>query len=329
MKETGALAVNSAIKACLKINPSRRHFIAFDGAFHGRVEFSRALSRSKSIHQKDYPETGIHVHHFPYPQITQDINFINESLNRIPVENINAVITEVIQGEGGMQFANPHLLKDLLLNFQNKDILAGIDDIQAGNGRTGFWSSWEWLNYMTPNSPEFVPDFVIQGKALGGGLPIGAVIFPKNDLPNGWEGGTFPWFPASVAQAIIFLDIVEEEKLVEKVRENGEYLADKLKSVNEYVLEMVGEAVPRPYNLIQKGIGFMQGLEFRKEWREPDARLRNKVLANLAENGVLTQGAGNDNINPTIRFTPPYITTNKDIDEMAEALKKSIIQALN
>ena len=337
MKESGALAVNSAVKACIKARPTKKDFISFKGAFHGRVEFARALTYSKPIQQEDYPPSGIGVYRLPFPQNWSDVEIINEELERIPLNNVNAAIVEIIQGEGGMQCANPYLLKNLLKHFQQKDIWVGVDDIQAGSGRTGFWSTWEYLNEMTKDESihsNFTPNFAILGKALGLGMPIGAVVFPKIHLPNGWEGGTFPWFPASVAQAILFLDIIEDEKLIEKVKENGEYLKNQLITLSgeigqakQIVVAREGEEAPK-HSLYQKGVGFMQGLEFKEVRKGADHETRDKVLVNLAKNGILTHGAGLNAINPTIRFTPPYITTKEDIDEMITALKKSILEAI-
>lgn len=337
MKESGALAVNSAVKACIKTRPQKKDFISFKGAFHGRVEFARALTYSKPIQRADYPPTGIGVYHFPFPKHWNDIEIIDEELERMPLENVNAAFVEIIQGEGGMQGANPHLLKNLLSRLRQKGIWIGVDDIQAGSGRTGFWSTWDYLNAIAKEGvidSEFTPDFAILGKALGLGMPIGAVIFPKVDLPNGWEGGTFPWFPASVAQAILFMDIIEDENLIEKVKENGEYLKNQLTKLageigqaKQIVVAREGEEAPK-HLLRQKGTGFMQGLEFREIRKGADPETRDKILTNLAKNGVLTHGAGLASLNPTIRFTPPYITTKEDIDEMIVALKKSILEAI-
>ena len=225
--------------------------------------------------------------------------------------------------------------------MQQKNIWVGADDIQAGSGRTGFWSTWEYINNFLHEASggltrgysdcDFVPDFAILGKALGLGMPIGAVIFPKHNLPNGWEGGTFPWFPMSVANAILFLDILEDENLIEKVKTNGEYLKNKLTVLAGEIADAKTVVIGREseegakHILRQKGTGFMQGLEFRDICNSADPETRDKVLVNLAKNGVLTHGAGLNSLNPTIRFTPPYITTKEEIDEMIAALKKSVL----
>jgi ornithine--oxo-acid transaminase len=173
-----------------------------------------------------------------------------------------------------------------------------------------------------------VPDIVTLGKALGGGIiPISAVAYDrsifnfrdKEILKPGWYGATWANAPPGVAAAIVFLDILQEEKMIERVIAMGEFLTQIL---NKHTGQREDGGYCR-----RTGMGLMQGLEFKKTDGTPDPAKRDTVLKRLFEakpTGIFTLATGLDGINPTIRFAPPFIITREEVAYLDNALTKAL-----
>ncbi|OGZ96042.1 MAG: hypothetical protein A3I44_00090 [Candidatus Sungbacteria bacterium RIFCSPLOWO2_02_FULL_51_17] len=316
---TGKLAVDGATALTLKMRPEKTHYIAFEKAFHGRLGFAGEYTRSKPIQKKDYPNSGITVHHLPFPQTEEDLKRGLELLNYIPLDRVNAVIYETVQGEGGINkvsFPRMQALLSALTAGARERILVIADEIQSGLGRTGKWFAFQ-------HGP-IEPDIVLVGKSLGGGLPVSAIVFKKDMffahsvrgiLERGWFSGTFPGYPLGSAAALAVLGVIKEEKLVERAEEMGTKLATAL---GHFDGNTSNGALCR-----QKGLGLMQGLEFRKHDSIPDPKRRNTVLMalkNAKPLGILTLGAGIDALNPTIRFLPPLTVSREEIGYLETTL---------
>lgn len=312
---TGSVGVDAGMDLGLKAVRNRKNFISFLRAFHGRHR-SRDLTCSSQIQRKDYLR-AVHTDHIPFPDSPEKFRAAIEALNFIPLKNVNTVWAEYLQGEGGYCWPDIYLMDELMRTLRKEGILIAFDEIQSGLYRTGKPFAFQHGNV--------VPDIVVAGKALGGGsVPISAVaykkaIFDGNTLESGWYSGTWPAYPKSVASAIVFLDILQEEKLIDRVGPMAELLT---KVLNRHVIHRAGEDYCR-----RTGFGLMQGLEFRKADGSAHPEWRDAVLKNLFEAepvGIFTVPAGLRNVNPVIRFSPCFICTEEEMNYLDEVLTRSL-----
>ena len=325
---TGATAVNAAVKLCLKARPDRYHVIVFERAFHGRHGYALDCTNSKPIQKQDYPPSGIVVHRIPFPDSLENLYRAITALDLIPLKNVNFFLGEYVQGEGGFRWPVVKYMNQLLEAMREQGILVVMDEVQTGFGRTGKWFAYQ--------HGAVVPDVVIIGKAFGGGLPVSGVGYNRESvftgvededarIKNGWHSATFLAYPLGVAAATITLDILKEEKLVERAEEMGIYLREKL---YQSLLPWISDDPERTIQLT--GFGLMQGLQFGRRPHGADPHTRNSVFKKLlaAEPmGIVTAGAGIDTINPIIRFEPPLTVTKEDIDYLCSTMS-SILQTI-
>lgn len=322
---SGATAVNAAIKLCLKACPDKYHFVSFQRGFHGRHGYALEATSSKLVQKEDYP-TALVFHRLTFPNSDVAFSRAMEELNDIPFRNTNAVIVEYIQGEGGFRSPVPEYMDKLLTVLKERGLFIIFDEIQSGLGRTGKWFAFEHGLVK--------PDIVVVGKALGGDVPVSAVgyrreIFDSRDdniLEPGWHSGTFLFYPSGVARALVILDVIKEEKLLENVETLGLYLLEQLDKLNPHDSGSYGLV----NYLLRSGFGFMQGLEFRRFDGRPNLIWRDEVLRKLFSAdpiGIFTLPAGNDDAfygNPSIRLEPCLTTTREEIDYFLAALARAL-----
>ena len=229
---TGSLAVDIGMDLGIKALLDRKVMISTEWGFHGRHR-SRDLTCSNPIQRQNYPR-AVEVYHLPFPDSQENFKAaMRYFLNFIPWRDVNTFWTEYLQGEGGYSWPDIDLMDKLLLTLRKHGILIGIDEVQSGLFRTGRWFAHQY--------GKVTPDIITLGKALGGGpLPISAVaydraIFNFNDkemLEPGWYGATWSNYAVGIAAAIVFLDILQEEKITERVEPMGELLRSVLNKYN-------------------------------------------------------------------------------------------------
>jgi acetylornithine/LysW-gamma-L-lysine aminotransferase len=171
-----------------------------------------------------------------------------------------------------------------------------VDEVQTGFGRTGRWFACEHMNV--------VPDIICLGKAIAGGVPMGAVGFgPRvTGLEVGAHGSTFGGNPLACAAALATLDVLVDENLVERAAEQGAYFLDRLR------------AIPSPTIREVRGLGLMIGVELK---------VRAMLVAQaLMEQGVLVLTAGST----VLRLLPPLSITPAEIDTAVEAIQEVLAQ---
>ena len=320
---SGGEANNAAIKLLLDRRPKRQRFISFLGAFHGRFGYALDVASSKALHKSGYPE-GLSVIHLPYPDCMHCayekdpadceqlcIRVIEkEYLGRLCDSNeINGVIIEPIQGEGGFivpDFNAVRKLRELCSKYYWTLI---VDEVQAGLGRTGKMFAIENFGVL--------PDVICLAKKLGSGIPIGAVVFPRfwDFTVPGRHSTTFGGGPLGWATAKATLEVLEEEDLAANAAEKGLYLLEKLKEIEDKFADYIGEV---------RGLGLMIGVEFINEKGEPNPSLRNAVIEECLKRGLIVLGAGHPQRNPTIRFSPPLTVTEDDVDKIAARFEKAL-----
>lgn len=279
-----------AIEALLKL--ARRHFfnqgqterykvIAFERSFHGRTLGALAATGQAAYRDGFGPLVG--VIHVPFG----DADAVAAQLD----DTVAAVLVEPVQGEGGVAPAPPGFLQRLRSLTQASGALLLGDEIQTGVGRTGRFLGFEHAGVM--------PDAVALAKGLGGGVPIGAMLTQKQletALPPGSHGSTFGGNPLASAVARAVLARIDADKLVERARDNGAYLAARLASLAQ-AHPKVAEGT--------RGVGLLQALVLR-----PGVDVR-ALLESLRAAGVLLTVAGGT----ALRFSPALNIEKSEIDE--------------
>lgn len=291
---SGAEAIEGAIKAArkyayLKDGTTDHEIIAMEHSFHGRTMGALAVTGNKKYREAFEPLIG-------------NVKFATlndfESVAALVTDKTCAIILETVQGEGGIYPAEESFLKQVRELCDKKDILLILDEIQCGMGRCGTMFAWQKYGVK--------PDIMTTAKALGCGVPVGAFLMTEkvgqNSLVAGDHGTTYGGNPLACKAISTVLDLYESENLLKQVEKTGEYLTKKLD-------ELVAE-----YDFIteRRGLGLMQGLVLDK----PVSNVITKAL----EEGLVLINAGTN----IIRFVPPLIITEKDIDDMVVILKKCL-----
>lgn len=279
-----------ANEAVLKL--ARRHFfgqgkkekqriIAFEKSFHGRTLGALAATGQPGYRDGFGPLPG--VTHVPYG----DVDAVRAALG----EDVAGILVEPVQGEGGVVPAPDGFLRSLRSLADDHQILLLGDEVQTGVGRTG-----KFLGCM---HDDIQFDALALAKALGGGVPIGAMLCRANvqdALPPGSHGSTFGGNPLASAAANAVLDVVESDNLMEHAARLGTYLAERLNELAKKHSTAVSGA---------RGRGLLQALVLK------DSLDPREVLGNLCDRGVLLTAAGGC----ALRFTPPLVITQAELDQ--------------
>ena len=263
--------------------------IAMKHSFHGRS--LGALSLTGNDHYQE-----------PFAPLIPNIRFAEfnnlDSVKALFSDKTCAVIMETIQGEGGIYPATEEFIKGVRALCDEHDALLMLDEIQCGMGRSG--EMFAWQDYGVK------PDVMTTAKALGNGTPVGAFLAcgkAATAMVPGDHGTTYGGNPLVCAAANAVLDVFKEKNIVGHVKEVGAYLYEKLE-------ELVAE-----YDCViaHRGKGLIQGLEF------------NTVVGPVVSNALMEQHlvliSAGANI---IRFVPPLVIKQADVDEMVVRLKAAI-----
>jgi len=320
---SGTESVEAAIKIA-RWATQRKQFIAFIGAFHGRTMGSLSLTGSKVVHKERFFPTMPGVTHIPFASCYRcpykleypscDIwcaKIIDELYltTFLPPNEVAAIFMEPVQGEGGYIVPPKEFVKEVSKIAQKHGILFVADEVQAGFGRTGKWFGME--------HHEVVPDVITMAKALGSGIPIGAVVYnSKYDFQvSGAHSNTYGGNLVACASALATIDVIKEEKLLENATKVGAYFKKRLEELqNKH--EVIGDV---------RGLGLMLAADFVKDrkTKEHATKLRDKIEEIAYKKGLLLLGCGKS----AIRFIPPLVVTEKQIDAAIEVLDQSIKEA--
>ncbi len=291
---SGAEAIEGAIKtarkyAFLKDGRTDHQIIALEHSFHGRT--MGALSVTGNRHYRDAFEPMIGNIRFA------EMNNLQSVLDQVN-DKTCAILLETVQGEGGLTPATKEFLEGIRKVCDEKDILMMLDEIQCGMGRTGTMFAWQRYGIK--------PDVMTSAKALSCGVPMGAFMMTEkvgqNSLVAGDHGTTYGGNPLAGAAVNAVFDQYEKLGILDNVNRVAPYLEKKLYEV------MSRHACIKEH----RGIGLMQGLLFE----QPVGPIINRAI----EKGLLLINAG-PNI---IRFVPPLVITEKEVDQMIEILEECI-----
>lgn len=289
---SGAEANEGAVKLARKYffdkgRSDKYEIITMEKSFHGRTLATLTATGQDKV------KTGF----APLPDGFVYAVFNDfESLKSKVTEHTCAVMLEPIQGEGGIYPMDPDYIKDVAAFCKENDLLLIFDEIQCGMGRTGTIFAYEQYGV--------IPDIVTTAKALGGGLPFGTFIASEEVAASfvpGSHGSTFGGNPVAAAASAAVFEIIEKDDLMAKVKELGAYLEASLLKLKEEFPDTV-KAV--------RGKGLIYGMEVTCG--------ASKIVNACLEQGILLLNAGPD----VVRFLPPFIITEKDIDFVIKTLKK-------
>ncbi|WP_338599298.1 acetyl ornithine aminotransferase family protein [Sulfolobus tengchongensis] len=310
---SGTESVEAAIKIA-RGHTGRQWIIGFINSFHGRTLGSLAFTSSKAIQRKSFSPLLPSTYLVPYPDkrdplckedCTESLlAFIEDWIFKKIVDptEVAAFIAEPIQGEGGVIVPPKDFFYKLNSLLKKYGILLILDEVQTGIGRTGKMFAFEHFNV--------VPDIICLAKALGGGIPLGAVIGRKEimDLPPGSHANTFGGNPLALAASKVILDEVPK-------------LLDHVSSVGKEIMEEL-ESTKSPYLYEVRGLGLLIGAELRKDNR-PFSEGLEKVLYNSFRRGVLAIGAGES----VVRIEPP-LTIEEELAIKGTKIIKEEIEKL-
>ncbi len=289
---SGAESNEGAIKCArkysfMKYGEGRNKILTLNNSFHGRTVTTLAATGQDVFHNYFFPFTE----GFEFTP-ANDINALKKALED---GSVCALMMELIQGEGGVMPLEKAFVKEAEKLCKEKDILLIIDEVQTGVGRTGKLFAFQQYGIL--------PDIVTAAKGIGGGLPLGCVLFSEkteNVLVAGDHATTFGGNPVATAGAEYILNKMDDVFLSE-VSKKGEYIKEKL-------LKM-------PHVIGCDGMGMMIGVRLADDVKAAD------IVRKGIENGVLALTA-----KVKLRLLPPLTITYEEIDEGLAAIEKALAE---
>lgn len=293
---SGAEANEGAIKLARKYGREEHgadcyEIITAVNSFHGRTLATLTATGQKQFHKHFDPFLkGFHYVPFnDFPALLEQVS-----------EKTCAILLEPIQGEGGVYPADVAYLQQVRALCDEKDILLIFDEVQTGMGRTGTFFAYEGYGIE--------PDVMTLAKALGNGVPIGALLakdFVASHFNPGDHGSTFGGNPLVCAAAVATIEAIEEENILANVNEMSAYFKEKLSVLKE------------KYSFITeiRGKGLLLGMELTMKGSD--------IVAQCMEKGVII----NCTHDTVLRFLPPLNVTTAEIDQ-AVAVLDEVLQAL-
>jgi 4-aminobutyrate aminotransferase len=322
MTVTGADACEAAVSLA-RYNSKKPTIIAFTGSYHGIA--GGIVGATSNYHYRDYAGFGSQNYvyaPYPYPyrfpgktraeDISKDVISRIEEMIRDPysgVPPVGGIIVEPVQGEGGYIIPPDDFLPMLRETCDQHSIPLIIDEVQSGIGRTGkVWAS-EYQNVT--------PDIMCISKSIGGGIPFSSVAY-RNDfdqIPKAFHLGTYRGNPLGLAAGAAVLDVVRDEKFLERVRSKGKYVLSRFEEIQRNS-KIIGEA---------RGRGFMIANEIVKNKvdKSPGTELAGMVRENMFQKGVLMHTCGH--YGNAMRFMAP-LTIEDDLLERGISIFEETIK---
>jgi acetylornithine/succinyldiaminopimelate/putrescine aminotransferase len=288
---SGAEAVECALKVARKFT-GRAGFVAFDGAYHGDTMGALALCGNRAMREPFGALPGP-VRHLPFDDVS--------ALEKID-SSIAAVVVEPVQAEGGVRIPEAGFIRALREQCDRAGAMLVFDEVLTGFGRTGKMFALEHFGV--------VPDIVVMAKALGGGLPLGALCSRNevlgtlsHDPPLG-HITTFGGHPLSCAAGLASLNVIVRERLCERGATIGKEIVRRILAMDAPEIAAV------------RGLGMLIGIEFR------DAALAHRFVAATVAHGVIVNWTLNaDNV---VRLARVLTIAPDEIDFGLSAMSKAL-----
>ncbi|MDI7861218.1 aspartate aminotransferase family protein [Rhizobiaceae bacterium n13] len=306
--------------------PTKTKIIARKNGYHGSTVAGASLGGMKWMHEQgNLPIDGIVHINQPYWYVEggdlspaefglKVARELEEKIDELGADNVAAFVAEPIQGAGGVIVPPETYWPEISRICKEKDILLVSDEVICGFGRLGSWFGYQHFGVE--------PDLAPVAKGLSSGyLPIGGVLVSDrvaevmvNQIGDFAHGYTYSGHPVCAAAALENIRIIEEEGLVERVRDDiGPYFAEAWKSLSDH--EIVGEAV---------SVGLMAGLQLtidkatRRRFAKPDD-VGTLVRNHCVENGLIMRATGD-----RMLASPPLVISRGEVNEMIATLRKGL-----
>lgn len=290
---SGAEANEAAIKLARKyakehISPDRYEIITALNSFHGRT-LATLTATGQEKFQKGFEPLMPGFKYAPF----NDINALEAAVN----QHTCAIMLEPVQGEGGIKIPSGDYLAKAREICDKHGLLLILDEVQTGMGRTGKLFAYEHYG--------ITPDIMTLAKGLGGGAPIGAMLATEkvaSAFQPGNHASTFGGNPLVCAAAIATLEtILEDGFILDHANRMGKYFIERLNQLKDYYPERIIDT---------RGLGLIIGLEVNIDGT-------SVVKSCLAKGMLINCTAGN-----VLRFTPPLIVEEKEIDRLIDVLEE-------
>ncbi len=286
---SGAEANEAAVKLARryshdKYGAGRFEIVTMKNSFHGRTMATLTATGQDKI-QKGYEPLLPGFHHVAFNSL--------EELTEAVTDKTAAIMLEPIQGEGGVHVADREYLRQVRDLCTKRDVLLIFDEVQTGMGRTGTLFAYEQLGVQ--------PDIMTLAKGLGGGMPIGACLATDSvaqAFSPGSHASTFGGNPLACAAGLAVCRVLLEGQVLDQARQMGEYFAKGLADCKERH-RVVREV---------RGLGLLRGMELAMEG--------TVVVSECLARGILINGTSAH----VLRFVPPLIISQPDIDRLIETL---------
>lgn len=328
----GSTAVDSALRLCqlynnIKGRPNKKLILAREKGFHGSTYLTA------SITGKEREKTSMHIdkecvhfltapcQYYGYEHLSEDefcdllVKELEDDIARIGAENIMCFIAEPIMGSGGVLVPPKNYIKRCWEVVKKNDILYISDEVVTGFGRLGHWFASEPVFGITPDIITFAKG-ITSGYVPMGGFAVSEKLIQEISGDNA-EGNTYAngytWAgnPVSSAAALASWDIIENEKILEHVREVGPYFQEQLRTLKD--IPLVGNV---------RGMGMMAAVEARikapeEKLLEIDTKVGSMVDEHCRGLGLLVRPFANICI-----MSPPLVITKSQVDDLVAALRK-------
>ncbi|NTV13645.1 MAG: aspartate aminotransferase family protein [Desulfobulbaceae bacterium] len=292
MCNSGAEANEAAIKLARKAGGEGRYeIISLEGSFHGRTLAAVAATGQAKFHKGFEPLPAGFIH-APFGDLAE--------LEKLITPQTCAILCEPLQGEGGVRPLPVEYLQGIRALCDQHNLLLILDEVQVGMGRTGSLFAYEQFG--------ITPDIITLAKALGNGLPIGALLTSEKvaaAFEPGSHASTFGGNPVACAAAVVVMQTMLGEGFLAEVKAKGEYLAAGLDNLSRS-FPAIGAGA--------RGMGLIQGLALTPEFVPRGGEIVNQLFAA----GVLANFAGG----LVLRFLPPLVVSRGEIDELLAALAR-------
>lgn len=328
LTNSGSEAVETAIKLARAVS-GRSMVLAFMDSFHGRPMGALSLTASSSGYRRHLVPLLAGVEHVPYPNCFrcpfghkhrtkeeccgQWRSFIQMTLDKlVHPDDLAAIIVEPIIGEGGYIVPPDDFLPALREICDKTGALLIADEVQTGMGRTGKWYGVQHWNVS--------PDIIALGKAIGGGLPLGATL-ARADLMDAWwpaaHGSTFGGNPLACRAGLESIAILEDENLLENATCVGDHIQARFMAVQK-VLPIIGDV---------RGKGLMVGVELVDQQGESlKVEQLKQIIRELGAKGVVMTKCGQSALRIAPALTMTETVADEALDIILQVLRDTVLE---
>ena len=308
LSNSGAEAVEAAVKLA-KAATRRPVVIAFRGGFHGRTHGAMALTSSNVKYRAHFEPLmgGVHFAPYPYPlrmggadaALAATLDALDELFATVVApDDVAAFVVEPVLGEGGYVIPPDGFLPALRALADRHGILLAVDEVQSGYARTGRFFATEWT--------DATPDIVIMAKGIASGLPLSGIMAARSlldQLGPGAHGGTYGGNAVACAAALATLDVIDDERLVDRAERLGRRMLDGI-TQRASGCNSVAEV---------RGRGMMIAIEFAEPAAlAPRPDLAKALMAEALARNLLLLSCGTRG--QVVRIIPPLVTTEDEVD---------------